>query len=166
MTFDDLTTGTAFFIDANCLVFAFDNQSPYHTACRRLLDRVENHDLQGFTSAHVLGEVSHRLMTIEAASLFHRSLTGMANWLRRHPTEVQQLSRHRQAIDELTLITVSVLPVSGSQVSLAADLSRPYGLLTNDALVVVLMRANNLTALASQDADFDRVPGLIRYAPT
>jgi predicted nucleic acid-binding protein len=38
-------------------------------------------------------------------------------------------------------------------------------LLTNDALIVVLMQDHGLTALASLDADFDRVPGLTRYAP-
>jgi len=90
----------------------------------------------------------------------------MAHWLRRHPTEVQRLGRHRQAIDDLAAVPVTVLPVSGAQVSLAADLTRQYGLLTNDALLVVVMRDNGLTALASVDADFDRVPGIVRYSPT
>jgi predicted nucleic acid-binding protein len=165
VTFDHLTAGMAIFIDANCLVCAFDSQSPHQPACRKLLDRIENGDFQGFTSAHVLSEVAHRLMTIEAVTLFRRPLTGMANWLRRHPSEVQQLGLYRQALDELAIVPVSVLSVSGVQVSRAADLSRQYGLLSNDALVVLLMRAKNLTALASLDADFDRVPGLTRYAP-
>ena len=39
------------------------------------------------------------------------------------------------------------------------------GLLSNDALIVAVMQANGLTRLASHDADFDRVPGLTRYAP-
>jgi predicted nucleic acid-binding protein len=30
---------------------------------------------------------------------------------------------------------------------------------------VALMRANGLTHLASNDADFDRVPGITRFAP-
>jgi predicted nucleic acid-binding protein len=37
--------------------------------------------------------------------------------------------------------------------------------LTNDALIVVVMHDNGLTTLASLDADFDRVPGITRYAP-
>jgi predicted nucleic acid-binding protein len=43
--------------------------------------------------------------------------------------------------------------------------SRQTGLLSNDALIVAVMRANGLTKLASEDADFDRVPGITRYAP-
>jgi predicted nucleic acid-binding protein len=37
--------------------------------------------------------------------------------------------------------------------------------LTNDALIVAVMQAHGLTNLASHDADFDRVPGITRYAP-
>jgi predicted nucleic acid-binding protein len=47
----------------------------------------------------------------------------------------------------------------------AAEISQQHGLLTNDALLVAVMREHGLTNLASQDADFDRVPGLIRHAP-
>jgi predicted nucleic acid-binding protein len=37
--------------------------------------------------------------------------------------------------------------------------------LTDDALMVAVMQANGLTSLASLDTDFNRVPGLTRYAP-
>ena len=47
----------------------------------------------------------------------------------------------------------------------AAVLCRQTGLLINDALVVALMQHHGLTRLASHDGDFDRVPGLTRYAP-
>jgi predicted nucleic acid-binding protein len=40
------------------------------------------------------------------------------------------------------------------------------GLLSGDALVVAVMQSQNLIHLASNDADFDRVPGIKRYAPT
>jgi predicted nucleic acid-binding protein len=37
--------------------------------------------------------------------------------------------------------------------------------LTNDAIIVAVMQVNGLTTLASNDPDFDRVPGITRYAP-
>jgi predicted nucleic acid-binding protein len=166
MTFDDILAGTALFIDANPLIYAVTGDPQQGPACQHLLQRIENKELQGFTSAHVVSEMTHRLMTIEAASLLGRSLTGMANWLKRHPQEVMRLTRFRQAIDELALVPVQILPVTGSHVSLAADVSIQHGLLTNDSLCVVVMRDNGLTHLASLDTDFDRVPGLTRYAPT
>jgi predicted nucleic acid-binding protein len=55
--------------------------------------------------------------------------------------------------------------VSGSLVSSAANVAKQVGLLSGDALIVSVMQQNGLTHLASNDADFDRVPGLSRYAP-
>lgn len=165
MTFDDIPGGTAVFLDANCPIFAATADPQYGPACKRLLERIENKELQGFTSAHVLGEIAHRIMTIEAAQRQGRPMTGIANRLRRHPAEVQQLGKHRQALDDLAAIPITILPVGGPQVSRAADLSIQHGLLTSDALIVVLMQDHGLTALASLDVDFDRVTGLTRYAP-
>jgi len=165
VTFDDIPAGAAIFIDANCLIYAATADPTYGPACKRLLERIETKELTGYVSAHVLAELAHRLMTIEAAALFSRPLTGMANWLRRHPAEVQRLTRHRRAIDDVAAIPLTILPVTGPQVSRAADVTIQHGLLTNDALIVVLMQDNGLTLLASVDADFDRVPALTRYAP-
>jgi predicted nucleic acid-binding protein len=61
---------------------------------------------------------------------------------------------------------IQVLTIARALMVTAAILSQQTGLLTNDALIVALMQANGLTNLASTDADFDRVPGLTRYAPT
>lgn len=165
MTFNDLPSGAMVFIDANCLVYAATSEPTYGAACQRLLDEIENKNLRGCTSAHVLGDLAHRLMTIEAALLFNRPMTGIANWLRRHPAEVQQLVQHSQSLDDLQAIPLPILPVTGPQVSRARHLSRQHGLLTNDALIVAVMQDHGLTHLASNDADFDRVLGITRYAP-
>ena len=165
MTLDAIPSGSGVFIDTNCLVYATTADPRYGPACKRLLERVDHQDLQGFISAHVLSEMAHRIMTLEAVHRFSRPLSGMANWLRRHPAEVQQLSHHRQAIDEIRAAKIQVLSVEGGDVSRAADLSSPYGLLSSDALIVVIMQRHGLSHLASLDADFDRVPGITRYAP-
>jgi predicted nucleic acid-binding protein len=165
MIFDDIPTGSVIFVDANIFVYYFEPHPVFGPACQQLFVRIENNDLQGFTSAGVLSNVVHRVMTQEAATLFSRPMTGIASWLKQHPAEVQQLLRHQLAVDDISLIGIQILPVTGSLVSIAADVSRQYGLLTNDALVVSVMRHHGLTLLASHDADFDRVPGLTRYAP-
>jgi predicted nucleic acid-binding protein len=130
-----------------------------------LLEEIELRTLQGCTSAHVLGDLSHRLMTIEAALLLSRPMTGIANWLRRHPADVQRLVQYGQSLDDLLAIPLPIVPVTGTHVSRARFLSRQYGLLTNDALIVAVMQDHGIAHLASNDADFDRVPGITRYAP-
>jgi predicted nucleic acid-binding protein len=164
MTFDMIPSGESAFLDANPFLHYFTAHPRYGAAAKRLLDRIETKDLTGFTSAHVLHEVVHRLMTIEACQRFAWPVRGIANRLRRHPAEVRQLALARQAVDEITLIGVNIVPVEKGQVSLAVDISRQTGLLSGDALIVAVMRTHGLTNLASQDADFDRVPGITRYA--
>jgi predicted nucleic acid-binding protein len=165
MIFNDIPSGAAVLLDANVVVYATTLHPAYGAACKALLDRVEHQDIQGFTSADALGNVAHRLMAIEACDRFGWPAQGIANRLRRHPGEVQQLMVPRRAVDEIGAARVDVLPVTVQHVSRAVDLSRQFGLLTGDALIVAVMQAHGLSALASLDADFDRVPGLTRYAP-
>jgi predicted nucleic acid-binding protein len=129
------------------------------------LQRIENQELAGFTSTHVLSEVSHRLMTIEASALFGWPFAGIGNRLRTHPAEVQQLTAFRQAIDRILQSNLQVLTVTPVLLATAAALSQQIGLLANDGLIVAVMQAHGLTRIASSDTDFDRVPGLTRYAP-
>ena len=85
--------------------------------------------------------------------------------LRRHPARIAQLTKSRLALDELIRIGVRIVGVTQPDVIRAADLSRVYGLLSGDALIVAIMQGQSLVNLASNDADFDRVPGIIRFRP-
>src|SRR6185437_10895256 len=165
MTFLDLPSGQAVFVDANIFLYYFRPDPILGPPCDQLLQRIENGDIQGYTSAHVLNEMVHRLMTEEAHQRFGWPMNGMARRLRTHPAQVRSLSRPRQAIDELTVIGLQILPITGGQVSRSVDHSNQHGLLSSDALIVSVMQHHGLQALASHDADFDRVPGLTRYAP-
>lgn len=165
MTLADLAAGTTVFVDANILIFALTGHPAYGAACDLFLDRVENQELTAVTSTYVLGEVVHRVMVIEASDRFGWPAQGMANRLRRHPAEVQQLVRPRQALDEVAASGVTALAVSPAHVGTAADISRQSGLLYGAALIIALMRDQGLTQLASLDADFDRVAGITRYTP-
>lgn len=165
MTFADLAVGDAVFLDANVFVYHFIAEPAYGAACTALLERLERRELEGWTFPHILAEVSHRLMTLEACSAFGWPYAGIASRLRRHPNELQRLSRFRQALVEIALLGLKMALVMEALVAEAADLSLQQGLLTNDALLIVLMKDRDLTHLASNDADFDRVPGINRYSP-
>jgi predicted nucleic acid-binding protein len=165
MKLAQLPSGESVFLDANTLVYALGAHVTFGAACKQLLDRIENQDVQGVASAHVILDVAHRIMALEAMTQFSWPQAGIANRLKRHPGDVQKLARYRQAVDEIAAIGIQVVPVTDQLVSLAVDVCQQFGLLTGDALIVVTMRHHNLTNLASNDADFDRVPGITRYAP-
>jgi predicted nucleic acid-binding protein len=164
MTFGDIANGTAVFVDANTFVYALAPDAQFGPPSEQLLERIERQDVQGFTSSHVLSDVAHRLMSLEACSVFDWPYAGIAQRMKRHPAEVQQLARFRQATEAILLMGLQVLPVFARHVTTAALLSQQHGVLTNDALIVALMQENGLTQLASHDADFDQVPGLLASA--
>jgi predicted nucleic acid-binding protein len=165
MTFADLTAGDHVFVDANIFTYHFQPHPKFGIASRLLLERIENAELTGYTSTHVLSEVSHRLMTIEASTLFGWPFAGIGNRLRTSPAEVQKLNGFRVAIEGLVQSRFQILSVSPAMLVAGVALSQQLGLLTNDALIVAVMQANGLMNLASGDSDFDKVPGLTRFAP-
>ena len=66
MTFDDLQSGDSVFVDANTLIYHFINHAKYGGPCTRLVERIENQEIEGFSISHCLADVAHRVMTIEA----------------------------------------------------------------------------------------------------
>jgi predicted nucleic acid-binding protein len=165
MIFADLASGDSVFVDANTLIYHFGPHPTFGTACRQLVGRIENQDLLGFTSTHTLGEVAHQLMIAEALTLPGWSAGKEKKRLRQQPAALQALTRFRTAVETVLQSRITVLTIPPALLGSAATVSQQCGLLTNDALTVALMQANGLTRIASHDTDFDRVPGLTRYAP-
>jgi predicted nucleic acid-binding protein len=166
MTFNQIPANAAVFLDANILVYYFTPDPTFGPECQILMDRIARYqDFVAYTSNHVLSELAHQLMVLEAAQRFGWPMAGITRRLRKHPAEVQQLSAYRQAIDEVPRLGIEVLPVERHVPPLAAALGQLHGLLTNDAYILATMQDEAITHLASHDADFDRVPGITRYAP-
>ena len=165
LTFSDIPAGAGVFLDANVLVYHFAPHPALQPFCQQLLERCTGREILGHTSAHVVSNVAHRIMTLEAISRFGWPTAGIGRRLLRHPDDVRQLTRFRQAGDEIPGFGIQVLPVTMPLVSAAAEISQQYGLLSGDALSVAVMREHGLVHLASHDADFDRVHGLTRYSP-
>jgi len=166
MTFNHIPANASVFIDANIFIYYFTPDPVLGQECRVLMDRIGKfQDFFAFTSTHVLSEVAHQLMVLEAVQSFGWPLAGVTRRLQKHPADVRRLTRFRQAIDEIPRLGIEVVPVERHLSPLAASLSQLHGLLTNDAITVATMQDQTIVHLASNDADFDRVPGLTRYAP-
>jgi predicted nucleic acid-binding protein len=164
MTFADLLNGESVFLDANPLVYYFGAHALYGPPSKQLIERIEKHELVAFTSTHVLSEAAHHLMTLEAAAMFGWT-SKVVQHLEQQPAKLQKLAAFRQAVEKVPQLGIQVLTIPPGLIATAAALSQLHGLLSNDALIVAVMQANGLTNLASLDDDFDRVPGITRYAP-
>ena len=164
MTLDDIPSGAGVFIDANPIVYYFASDPVLGPSSARLIARIQNHDISAYTSTHVLCEAGHKLMLVEASTQFGWK-SKVTQHLRQQPALVQQLTNFRRAIQQVRQLGIQVLDITSSLVEQGCLVSQQTGLLTNDALLLAVMQANGLTCVASNDPDFDRVPGFTRYSP-
>ncbi len=165
MILADLPAGASVFLDANILVYHFEPHPVLGPVCNQLMQSIENDRVRGLTSTHVLSEVAHRLMAMEASVLPGWSAGKVVQRLRQQPAVLQGLTRFRSAVETVLQSRLGVLTIAPALIAAAAAISQQTGLLTNDALIVAVMQSHGLVHLASNDADFDRVHGLTRYAP-
>ena len=133
MTFANIPPGSQVFLDANTLIYHASADPNYGAACKQLLERIARRDIEGFTSSHVLTDVAHRLMTLEAIASLGWAAKGIAVRLRHNRAENPKTQPFRQAIDDVVQMGVQVLPIDFSLVSAGTALSQQFGLLTGDA---------------------------------
>lgn len=101
MTYADVPAGSTVFLDANVFIHHFEPNAAYGAASTEFLERVEHQQVDGVTSTHILSEVAHRLMTIEAMQAFGWKSAGIALRLRNHPAQVPTLKHFRRALQEI-----------------------------------------------------------------
>ncbi len=147
MTFAGLVRGASFFVDANIFVFHFQPHTLFGSSRTSLLKRVELRELSGYTSTLVLGEVAHRLMTLEASARFGWP-TKIVDRLKQNPAAVQRLVHFRSALQKIPQMGIQVLTIATPLVDAAAGISQSTGLLTNDAMVVAVTRVRGETRVA------------------
>jgi len=148
MTLAEIEEGTAVFIDANVFVYHFTGAS---SECSALLMRCEANELRGVTSALVLGEVSHRLMMIEAIGRKLVSPGNVARKLARRPEIVRQLAVYEASVQAIPSMGIEIAPLTEATIQQGVRHQRRYGLLTNDSLIVATMLQQGVRILATAD---------------
>lgn len=162
---DDFPDQSEVFVDANIFVYHFSGPTEYSDSCARLLQRIEDAKLVGFTSTLVLAEALHRLMIIEATTTLHLAPKMVLRHLKAHPSLVKQLPQHLTVPDSIQAIGITILPLNVDDVLNSNAIKKEYGLLTNDALNLAIMRHHHLNNIATNDPDFAGVPGLTVWKP-
>ncbi len=163
MMLGEISRASAVFIDANVFIYHFSGRS---RDCTSFLDRIEAGDLQGYTGNTTLLEVAHRLMLFEAIERGLGTGTNPSARLARQPEPVRQLSKYHFAVMKISQMGIEDLGLPQDFVAKSLEYRQTYGLLVNDSLVPLFMREAGVTALASADPAFDRIPWIQRAAPS
>ncbi len=156
-TFDEVRPGQSVFIDANIFIYHFADRSP---ACSSLLGRCERHEVRGVTGAHVVLEVLHRLMMLEAVQ---KRLVAPGNVVRRlkeRPQGVRELNEYARHARRIPDMGIEVWPVDIEVVRASHEVRTRMGLLIHDSITATMMERQATRVLATQDKDFSRVPGI------
>lgn len=161
----DLPDGTACFLDANILYYALVPTPGVSQHCLALLDRIIAGRVSASVSVPVLSDAIHKVMTSEAAQHTGRDRAGIVGYLAKHPEVIKGLVEYPQAMQRLGIVPKAILPVDDQLLGSASGLAVQHGLLTNDALIMALMQRHGLSHLATNDDDFDSVPGMTVWKP-
>ena len=104
----DIPDGTAVLVDANVVVYALVPNARHHAACAHLLERGARGHLALHLTVTAAADVIHRAMVLEV--LAHGAVATSAEavtYLKRHPVAVQQLTRYRTVLRDLTQARVN-----------------------------------------------------------
>jgi predicted nucleic acid-binding protein len=162
MRLDEIPEGERIFVDANILIYHFSGVSP---ESRAFLQRCERKQVEAFTGIHILLEVTHRLMVLEALHKGVISGGQPARRLKEQPALVKRLSDYNRSVRQIPRLGIRVRAVTLPMVRTSEAIRLEAGLMTNDSVTVALMRQMGLTAIATYDADLDSIAGLRVYQP-
>jgi predicted nucleic acid-binding protein len=162
LTLNELRDGERVFIDSTIFIYHFTGVS---SQCRALLERCENNRLKGVSSTVVMAEVAHRLMMIEAVERKLVSGGNVAKKLRGKPEVVRELQVYQQQVERIPLIGIQIESLDLRVVLSSEKVRGKYGLLVNDSIIAATAMTAGIRALATADADFQKVSELDCFLP-
>ena len=165
MPLSRIPAGTNVFIDANVQVYHFLQVEPLAQHCHALFRRIARREVRAFTSADVAAHVIHRVMVAEAVAKFGLRPGDAVSYLKAHPQAVKELQQYKTIPREFTLARIHILDVTYREIHNSRQFRDEYGLLTNDSIILALMKRNRLVHLVTNDDDFKRVPGIKVWMP-
>jgi len=162
MKLDELASG-AVYVDTNVWYMYLRTDPVHQQTLTTFFGRVVRGAIEAFVGILVLDELFYRLLLARV-----KDATG------RNPLEVLRadlpgaIAAHGNAIDTalrklMVLPHVHLISVETADFHGMLDSIMAYGLLPRDALHVTVMQRVGLTAVASDDTDFDRITTLTRH---
>jgi predicted nucleic acid-binding protein len=162
LKFNELRSGSQIFIDANIFIYHFSGTSE---ECSQLLKRCEDGEIAGFTTAHTLLEVMHRMMMLEAVSKKIVAPGNIAKKLKERPELIKNLNDYPSLALKIPAMQINILPITQELCYDAIYFQKKYGIMTNDSLLLASAKSNRCFNIASNDLDFFQIQQFNIYKP-
>ena len=127
------------FVDSNIPMYVAGRAHPNREPARRILERVRSGEVEGCTSTEVLQEILYRYAAL------------------------RRLDLAAQVYDLFVQLCPVIFPVTLADTDRAkSTLAGVPDISVRDAIHAAVMANNDVTAVATFDAGFDRLPGISR----
>ena len=161
-----LPTDSRIFIDANIFLYAILGHPNFKSPCKDFLIKLENGEYDGITSTLILNEVVHKLMLAEVVKINRLSSEHDAlKLIRKNPVFISKLHSTWNNYAYIKRYPIMIAEVDEKEMDLAVQISERYRLLISDAVHITTMKTRGIVDLASNDSDFERVPGINLWKP-
>ncbi|MEM7124694.1 MAG: type II toxin-antitoxin system VapC family toxin [Chloroflexota bacterium] len=153
-------------LDANIIVYALTPNARYHISCRQLLERGAKRKVKLHIVVNTAADVIHRAMVLELVSSgqFETSADAVRH-LKQTQETVKQLHRYRTILGDLVQARINILPLTYRDLHASKQYRDDYGLMVNDSLIVAVMNREKIQHIATNDADFERIPNIAVRTP-
>ncbi|MBO0800182.1 MAG: type II toxin-antitoxin system VapC family toxin [Blastocatellia bacterium] len=165
LSLKDIPDGSICFLDATIFYYHFVNHPPLSDDCSDLLARIGAGAIKGVTSSVALTEAAHKVMLAEVIRQNRVPLQGLLSRIKKHPELLDHVAEHKQVYTLADNLDLSIEPITLHIMKRGAELSPQRHLLTNDVLILAVIETLGLTHIATNDDDFDYVPGLNIFKP-
>lgn len=162
MTSRTLAAGERVFVDSNILTYHLLNHPVYGTACRNLIQGIQDGEWQGFITPIVISETLFNFIKADIFKMYGIRPGQVASFIKCHPEILGEISLDRPG--ELFDI-FDILPIGKPETKDALQIVGKHGILVNDALNIATMRANRIFTVATNDRDFERVKEMKIWTP-
>jgi hypothetical protein len=130
------------FIDANIPMYGAGREHAHREPSLRFLKAVRQGEIEACTSSEVLQEILYRYWSL------------------------RRIDVAREVYDLFVSICPIVLEITLTDTNRAMDLMEHHDLSPRDAIHAAVMLNRGIELIATFDADFERVPGIRRFALT
>jgi predicted nucleic acid-binding protein len=161
----DIPDRTACFVDSNIFYYALTHTPGLSEPSQALMDRAIAGRISVSATIPVLSDTVHKIMAAEASRMVKRERAGIVGFMGHHPEIIGQLVEYPLALERLSVVPMNILSVDVELLRDATRIALQSHLMTNDALIVAVMRRHQLTHLITNDDDFDGVADLTVWKP-
>jgi len=157
MLLEEIRDNSTVFIDANIFLYSIAGHRKYFNSCKNFLNRIENKKIKGVTSVIVLNELLHKLIIGEVAQKFQLKIYVVFDFIKQKPEILSDLKSYEILNNIEQSQNFEIIKIEPKHFTLARNFMKKYFLLSNDALHLAVMKEYDITNLASNDSDFERV---------